>query len=177
MSAALPNLLDPMRAVETKAAFAGSVPLERFSRLREILVDRKGKVDYELAFRRDDDGCAVAVGHVRALLGLECQRCLEPMWHQVDADIALALVKGPAEVRELPDDYEPLMLEERLIRTRDLLEDELLLGIPQIPRHLGDLCAAHGAANRDYAVEPSEVPLEKNNPFAVLADRIRNDKP
>lgn len=177
MSAALPDLLDPMRAVDTKAVFAGSVPLKSFPRLRETLVGCEGEARYDLAFRRDDEGYAVAVGRVCAVLGLECQRCLGPMWHQVDAEIALVLVNGLDEARELPDDYEPLMLEERLIRALDLLEDELLLGIPQIPMHPGDPCVAQGAVTRDCAAEPPDVPVETNNPFAVLADLKQNDKP
>lgn len=166
-----------MWAVDTGAAYAGSVPLDSFPRLREILVLGDGEALYDLAFRRDDGGYAVAIGSVHAVLGLECQRCLEPMWYQLDADIALALVKGLDEAGELPDDYDPLMLEERLIRSRDLLEDELLLGIPQIPMHPAGLCVAQGIMVGDCAAGPSDVTAETNSPFAVLADRKQNDKP
>lgn len=177
MFASLPPLLDPIWAVDTEAAYAGSVPLDSFPRLREILVLREGEAHYDLAFRRDDGAYAVAIGSVHAALGLECQRCLEPMRYQLDADIALALVKGLDEAGELPDDYDPLILEERLIRSRDLLEDELLLGIPQIPMHPRDLCVAQGIVAEGCPAEPADVTAETNNPFAVLVDLKQNDKP
>ena len=166
-----------MRAAETEAAYAGSVSLDSFPRLREILVVREGEAHYDLAFRRDDEGYVVAAGSVHAVLGLECQRCLRPMRYQLDADISLALVKGLDEARELPDEYDPLMLDERLIRSRDLIEDELLLGIPQIPMHPAGLCVAQGIMVGDCAAGPSDVTAETNSPFAVLADRKQNDKP
>ncbi len=177
MSAVLPELLDPLRAVDVEAAFAGSVPLQCFPRLGEILVESEGEARFDLAFRRDDDGHAIVVGSVCADLALECQRCLKPVRHRVDAVIALALVSGIDEARELPDHYEPLVPEERLIRPRDLLEDELLLGIPQVPSHPGDQCEILPIAAGNDAADSSDEPVQKNNPFAVLADRKQNDKP
>lgn len=175
MSAALPELLDPIRAVGSRSVYRGSMPLAGLPRLREILVDDGGEAHYDLTFRRDEAGYAVVIGRVRATLVLECQRCLGPMHHPVDAAVSLALVGGYDEARALPDCYEPLLVEEGLMSARGLLEDELLLGIPQIPMHPRRMCEALGAVTGDAVAEQPDAAAETTNPFSVLADWKRNN--
>jgi methionyl-tRNA formyltransferase len=68
------------------------------------------------------------------------------------------------EAEALPDAYDPLLLETPLIRPRDLIEDELILAVPAVPRHAEGSCAppAFEAGGEDALVE-------RPNPFAALA--------
>jgi uncharacterized protein len=88
----------------------------------------------------------------------------------VDAPIALALVHGVAGADDLglaavegvPEDLDPLPLGQDAIRPLDLVEDELLLAIPQIALHPVQKCG--------WAGSPVPPALERReNPFAVLA--------
>jgi uncharacterized protein len=99
---------------------------------------------------------------------LRCQRCLEALVYRVDSEMSLALVSGMDGARQLPERYDPLLVSDRLIRPRDLIEDELLLALPQIPMHDPEACKAM-SAELDVGQEQSG----KANAFAVLADLKR----
>jgi len=177
MSAALPAQLDPWQAVARGAAFAGSLALTDLPRLRELLVsaalDAAAPVTFEIAFRRDEAGRPVVLGWVRALLPLQCQRCLGVMEHSIDASVRLMLMQGPNPGQDPPDPYEALPVIDDRIRPAELIEDELLLSLPQIPMHPEGVCQAAvqtsvPAGNAGDAA-PAEAPAGRTNPFASLA--------
>ena len=168
MSSTLPDLLDPWRAVDSRSVFVGRLPLSSLPRLRALLLDSAGDVAFRLAFSRDEESRAVLHGAVTASLSLRCQRCLEAFDYRVDGEMALALVTGLEEERQVSERYDPLLVSERLIRPRDLIEDELLLGLPQIPMHDPDVC---GIDLREPAED--RAPSAGANPFAVLAELKR----
>jgi uncharacterized protein len=179
MSNPLPDLLDPHKAVGQTARFEGRLELRRLPRLAALLLRDDGKsreadeaVRYRLAFRRDVDGRGVVSGQVSAVLPLRCQRCFEAYLLEVEAPISLAVVEGLDEARTLPEHYDPLLVEERLIRPADLIEDELILAVPAIPRHAEGLCQPPSRASAEAADGPAEQGGDahgKRRPFAVLA--------
>jgi uncharacterized protein len=188
MSEALPELLDPRRAVATGAEFAGVLPLRKLPRLREMLLNPDGFASYQLRFGRDRQGRDVVWGHVVATLALCCQRCSEALSLDVDSDISLALTEGLDEAAKLPDDYEPLLLPGRLIRASELIEDELILAVPPIARHAEGQCRTppamsvepdrtadqaltHGLPTERSKAEKLDETVDRKrpNPFAGLA--------
>ncbi len=171
MSAPLPDWIDPWHAVQAGASFAGIVPLDCLPRLAEAVLGSDGPCRYELAFGRDPQGRAVALGRVSMTLHLICQRCLGELAVPVDVPIALALVRvaagadvlGLAAVDDLPEELDPMPLGRDPIRPLDLVEDELLLAVPQIPLHPAQDCRP---ARSQVAESPA---ARRDNPFAVLA--------
>jgi uncharacterized protein len=159
MSTELPERVDPWRAADKRAAFAGRLPLSRLTRLRGLLFGTSGDVAYRLEFYRDEGWRAIVRGSIRATLYQECQRCLETVAHEADVRIALAVVTDDSA--EVPGQHDPLVVEEGFVHPLALIEDELLLDLPQIPRHDPDACSA--AVDRPAGAE-------RSNPFAVLAD-------
>lgn len=135
MSNQLPDLLDPARAVAQAREYGGCVRVGSLPRLRPLVANARGELRYCLRFARDGAHRAVVHVVVRGVLSLFCQRCLEVMEWPVDEQSALALVRGFDEAAALPDDYDPLILDETLLRPLSLVEDEVLLAIPAIPRH------------------------------------------
>jgi uncharacterized protein len=166
MSQAFPELVDPRRCADLGKHFAGRIPLEAFSRLAPLLVDVAADAEFELEFQREGRR-AVIRGKVRADLRLECQRCREPMAFTAASDICLAVVEGLDEIERLPEPYDPLMMEAPKLKLMDLLEDELLLSLPQVPMHHPGECTS--AQMRD----PVEATATEENPFAVLAELKR----
>ncbi len=159
--------VDPFRMAEARRILEGDVPLRQLKRLGALLEDDTGVARVQLEFGTDEMGVRFLKGHIHAELSILCQRCLEPMpWH-VDLDLALGLLH-PGEDEAKAGVYEPLLVDEVPMHLIDLLEDELLLALPQIPRHELAACPA-----REY-VEPAgqvraETTASKDNPFAVLA--------
>lgn len=86
----------------------------------------------------------------------------------VEIDSRLALVQGMEEAEGLPEELDPLMLaDDGLLNIRELVEDELLLAIPDAPKHGEEACAL---VMDDYMDDPvTEHARTEPNPFDILA--------
>ncbi|MFZ9494704.1 MAG: YceD family protein [Burkholderiaceae bacterium] len=105
---------------------------------------------------------------VKALVGRTCQRCLHPVALQVQAERDFLF--APSEERAAAwdaerDDADVLVLTSTL-NLVELVEDELLLALPLVPRH--EACPEPWL-QPPAAADAEPDPEEKPNPFAVLA--------
>jgi uncharacterized protein len=165
----LPNLIDPILLAERNAAYAGQLPLSLFDRLTNVLTSNEGTVNVDLAFSRDGRLPKID-GNLSASLRLICQRCLEPLDWQVNKEIKLGVVKTLEQVDKLPEGYEPLMLDdEDKIPLKNIIEDELLLCIPDIPRH-SDYCEIPDIPVTNLIESDKDAGKSTRNPFSILAD-------
>ena len=162
MSSRLPVEIDPESLVEKRSELRGVLPLSGFARLSESLVVDQGGAEVIVSFRKDGD-LKIISGHVSATLSVRCQRCLEPVHLLVDRNFRLALVYSDEQAKRLPAIYDPLLLENRHIVFSDIIEDELILAIPDIPGH--DDCQPEQLVFADEEFETKAEP----NPFAILA--------
>lgn len=174
MSSPLPDLIDPWRAVDAGAEFAGAWPLSGLPRLGESLRESGGEVGFRLAFARDLEGRGTLRGEIAARLVLTCQRCLGALAWDVKAPLELALISGLDEARLLPEELDPLLVSEASIRLLDLIEDELLLALPQIAMHEPGECVPPGPEVIAEGGEP--VATGAPNPFAILGALARGGK-
>jgi len=173
MLSLLPDFADPWRLCALGKAYEGAIPLADLPRLAPLLTSTEGEAAFALAFRIDAEGRPSVEVRVRAKLSVPCQRCLEPMVHEVDSETRLVVVNGPEEAERLPDDLDPLLLlgEDRLV-PRSLLEDELLLAIPTAPRHRPEDCSVsldEVNSGSETSVKPEAADTAAEHPFAVLA--------
>ena len=109
-------------------------------------------------------------GEVSACLILRCQRCLQALEYPIEAPIELAVVTGVDEVKRLPDTCDPVLMPNQLMRPRDLIEDELLLGLPQIPRHEPGTCSTQ---IQGLLSPMQDKTNDQGHPFAILASLKR----
>ena len=103
--------------------------------------------------------------HVRAgtAVSLECQRCLQPMAVALEINRNFLFVHGEDAAAQLDADSEDDVLAlTRSLDLRELVEDELLLALPIVPRH--EVCPVPLPVR---ANDP--LAEEKPNPFAALA--------
>ncbi len=160
--------IDPWRAVAAEQRFAGAGFPSDLPRLNDALSDIGGSAEwparFELQFGRDPESQPVALGRVELTLRLVCQRCLGEVRIPLDAPIALALVRNESQVAGLPDHLDPVVVEEGGLSPLDLVEDELLLAIPQVPLHAEGDCEPSA---REFSEGPATAP-SLVNPFAVL---------
>ncbi len=159
MQGEIPETIDPHFMAERGRCFVGKMSLQKMDRLAEALVENIGGVDYELEFVKEGKTSAIK-GRIQAVLMLECQVCLGRMEFVVDTVLNLAAVVSLDESAQLTDCYEPLIVTEGKSVAKDIIEDELLLALPIIPRHPG--CQVERT--------PIKKAEETQNPFAVLAD-------
>ncbi|AKH19619.1 YceD family protein [Sedimenticola thiotaurini] len=178
MSSRLPEFIDPRRLASQGGGYSGTVKLADLPRLSEALLDTAGNAGFSLEFYRDNRNRARIKGEVRAELVLECQRCLEALVLPVDAVLDLAVIQVPEEADRLPESVDPVWVEEDTLRLLDLVEDELILAIPQVPRHEPDDCGtgSYTPAQEEMVSQGQEDDAsDRPNPFAVLAG-LKSDK-
>jgi uncharacterized protein len=183
MSKALPERVYPFRLARHGETLEGSVAPEQMPRLAELLHDRAGRAEFELRFGHDDEGQASMLGRIGASLVMLCQRCLEPMQVDVECEVRVALVHEDAEVAALDVRYEPLKVGEEPVSLPGLVEDELLLAVPNFSRHPRGECEVPAGADVVDDAAPvwdgkNEISGEsaKENPFSILKS-LKSRKP
>ena len=101
---------------------------------------------------------------------LQCQRCLQPLDEAVHVDRHFRFVADEDTAAALDDEIEDEVLAlPKSLNLRDLVEDEMLLALPLVPRH--DVCPE----TIPMQFGDVEIVEEKANPFASLA-LLRKDK-
>jgi len=181
----LPAELDVFEFVRRQQVIRGRFSVHHLSRLLDGLPeqpvagqpdseDQAGVVSFEARGLGESEGKSMLALSVRAMLMLECQRCLGPMQYLVDGKTVFEVVRSESELGsddETDEDDEP----ERIVGSRRfdlvaLIEDELILGVPYIPRHE----ACPGQSEKIAATDPDAV--ERPSPFAVLGKLKDQDK-
>ena len=161
----LPRWVEPRKLVVAGASFKRVISEDDLSRLKRLALAIK-RVSVELEFGRDEQGKPCLSGELQAELDLECQRCLEAMPFSLHKRFHLQLVWDEAEAKALSSDREPWIVGESEEDLVAILEEEILLDLPVVPKHDFDCIDAQLLSyGEGAAVEESPT-----NPFSVLAD-------
>ena len=173
-----PQRLDVKAFAQTGARLAGHDSLLKYERLAQ---EAKGLhpdllVDWEAVGEvRTAMGGVSQVWiriHVRASFPMECQRCLTPVDVPLEVAREFRFVADEATAEALDDDCEEdLLALSREFDLHELIEDELLMALPVVPKH--DECPTPvplSSSDDDF----EEANAAKPNPFAALA-ALRKD--
>ena len=174
MSREYPDWISPARAAEGRREFSGSIPIMRMKRLAGLLVNAQGEALFTASFRMDLDNRVVIDLQVEAALPLICQASLEVYDEVVNRRTELAVIEDDKEQTELPDNYEPVRVENGRLAIARLVEDELLLAMPQIPRNPGLEKIEYSTDGRNYESVNQQDTREKN-PFIALQDMLKRN--
>ena len=112
---------------------------------------------------------------VKGHIHLVCQSCLQDCGLDLAQDSRFVMVASEDEADAFPmedDQQEPLVASQHF-DLLGLIEDEILLSLPLIPKHLEGACQAHGSSFRGSkgAEDASEKP---QNPFNILKNMKKN---
>ena len=146
--------------------------MSEFARLSEVLVDNKGDVTIDFSFEKVDRLAAVR-GTIKADLVLECQTCLKDVLYFIDTTVNLGVVSTLEQADRLAEEFEPLWMEAETVSLRELVEDEILLALPDFPRHTHDCMVSRQRKAEDTAIDKDNEQLKSDNPFSVLA-KLKN---
>jgi uncharacterized protein len=163
MSEGWSKLLDIGPLADGRAEVDFSIPLRHFPRVLPLLaapeVEAAGRVDFSREGR-----IAVAEVTVAAEVTLTCQRCLTPLVQKLEGHGRVALVATSEQAERVPDTLETVLAPEYRISIRDLVEEELLLALPLVPRHEDNSCAGDDTAG---------TPEETQRPFGQLGELLK----
>lgn len=131
----LPKTGDPIKFAKKNARLQAHCTLSDFARLQEICDQGDHQADITLQFGQDASRFYFIQGTIKATVNLICQRCNALMTHELDISFLLSPVVSEERAKKLPDQYEPVFMQDESIAVYDMIEDELLLALPMVPKH------------------------------------------
>lgn len=171
--------LDVVALADAQQVLCGATPLDRFERLRPGLLAVPPQAEavwrvQGLWRQAGDWGLQPALQlQITASLPMTCQRCLQAMAVPVDVDRHFVFAPDEATAAhwdaELDDDVLAL---QRPFDLAALIEDELIMAMPQLPRHASCESPLPPAAQDG----DSDVSVAPDNPFAALAGLGRKSR-
>jgi uncharacterized protein len=150
-------VIDCRSFIRDQGVSEGTLPVASLERLHDQLVAHDGEVFYRLRGTRDDRGRSLLGLQVSGVLQLCCQRCLEPISYRLEIDTVLVVVPEGAELsqEELEDDSRDFLPVAGGVSVQGLVEDEILLALPVVPRH--ERCGLPGANEAGNEMSPFAV--------------------
>lgn len=161
----LPELIDPVVFAERHSHLKGLLGLERLDRLADFLFNKKGELAVDLQFYKQGK-VPVIEGRIEGQLILTCQSCLKALSWSVDKPVKIGMVQTIEQADLLASEFEPMMVADEKMSLPGIIEDEVLISLPDYPRHENECLQYEPAVKR---VEPKKIEQKPNNPFAVLA--------
>jgi len=138
---------------------AGAVEAESLPRLLEVVTARPRAVAYRIEFTRDVSGRPKMSGHVGGVLPLVCQRCLDRLDWSFHTRFESVVV---GDAQEDTGGMDAVTCSGGRIELGPVIEDEILLALPNAPVHPRGSCDAPSfRAGR----QPSS---RRSSPFSAL---------
>lgn len=169
----LPEQIKPLKLAKKGTSLNGVVSLEKLPAIKLRSLEADGLVRVDLDFDMRDNRYPSVTGLAQINLGMQCQRCLEPVVSELRAEISLDFVPDEEAAERLPEAYEPFILGDEEISLYELIEQELILRLPIVAYH--DQCDAYDYRKASGFSEPEQIAVEEGtdnldeNPFGVLA--------
>lgn len=129
---------------------------------------------FSTSFAYDEQGLVTIKIVVQASLPLVCQRSLAPYREKIERSSVLVVIENVSDQDLVPESYDPVLVENRRLAIQDIVEEELLLAIPQVPRNPE---VAEIELSTDGEVRAASVPENEKShrPFAGLAGLMKAD--
>ena len=159
-SASARRYLDAQELASRRAVVTGFVEIESMPRLLELVTAKPSAIAYRIEFTRGASGWPRIVGRMEGMLPLTCQRCLDSLDWRFDTEFESLLV---GDEHEEAHGAEVVVCPDGRLALAPMLEDEVLLAVPNAPVH------AHGTC--EAPVVPAAggpMPPTRSHPFAAL---------
>lgn len=154
-----PGVIDGLQFARGAQAVRGVLGMEQLPRVAELQGATEGLAFGVRGGMRDDGKPCLWIS-VSGELRLVCQRCLGQLIFPLSIEAELVLTQNAREIEEAQDDVDRV-LASRAMSVAQLVEDEVLLSLPMVPRH--DRCVAALSEGREA----------KASPFGVLTELRR----
>lgn len=173
MSKQFPDWVDPWTAAEGRRQFAGSLGLGAMDRLAPLLASGEGEAAFQARFRLDGERRPEVTVTVDARVWVTCQVSMEAFELRLQSQSTLVVVGSDAEQDELPPTVDTTLAQGGRLGFSSLVEDELLLALPQVPRKPEYDIAQRGAGDgaktdSGQGREPGAGSERTHRPFAEL---------
>ncbi len=181
----IPQRIDHIRYTDQGTVLDGVIEhaelTKELSRFNDAIVKSSNDIHYYLEFDVDLLGNRYVKGQLSTQVILQCQRCMEDFELDLRCEIATAFVMNEHQEQSAEDSkYDLFWLSPKeYVDPRIIIEDELLLALPQVAMHplseIGTACKAEvvfldtdSEHKNSFDAESDVSEQEDNNPFAIL---------
>ncbi|WED22669.1 23S rRNA accumulation protein YceD [Vibrio sp. JC009] len=169
----IPRTVDPSKAAQKRLDYVGSIQVSLLKRLAESVEGVKRDAEVSLSFELDEQRLVVISGKANVEVDLECQRCNEIFTHECEVQFTYTPYYSAKSEEDAPEEYDLVDLNEYgEVDLIQLVEDEFILGLPQVAMHDEADCSVD-SSNLVFGELPKETEEEKPNPFEVLKNLKR----
>ncbi|AOE49802.1 YceD family protein [Kangiella sediminilitoris] len=165
----LPASIDPYKFADQEKEINATLDLEYLDRFRKELASDKGEIVCSIKGDRvEDTRITLLELSLKGKVSLVCQGCLEPFDYELNHDVIIYPVYSEEQMDRVPDDGDPVLVDDDGLHLKSVVEDELILSLPAVP--------LYGECEQMEAYESGELPEEtieqagKDNPFNALKD-------
>ncbi len=164
----IPRTIDPAKAAQKRLDYDGIIQASLLKRLADTVDGVKRDAQVSLSFGMDEQQLVVISGKANIQVDLECQRCNEIFAHECEVEFTYTPYYSEKSEQDAPDEYDLVDPNEfGEIDLIQLVEDEFILGLPQVAMHDEADCSVN-SDNLVFGELPEEVLEDKPNPFDVL---------
>ena len=166
MVKALPQRFNPDLLARDGTRFELVLSQSKMPRLSSLLSSADNDVKVTALFSRRKHNIVIS-GRLSTQFSLHCQRCLNELTVDISEPFELVFVDDEQKASELPKELDPVILDDAgQIHVVDLFEDEVMLHVPDIPKHSDKTaCTLSRTEFGELSVESEEG---KPNPFEAL---------
>lgn len=160
-------LLDTASFTRDGRVFTAQSSISDFNRALDGLPSQDDQlISWSLEGRIDAAGQQFMTLALQGYVVLSCQRCLQDFHYSIDTKNTVLVVANELDLDTDADDPDALerILASPQLNALDLIEDELILSLPYVPRH--EVCPDLPQALQNQNEEAED---EKPHPFAVLS--------
>lgn len=159
-----------MRLANLGGHFQGAIKIAGMPRLSELLAENKGQIEIDVQFGINEQNRPYYKGSAHGQVLLPCQRCLEAIPEDIDVSFELLLAGSEHKYKQLAEENDVLLIDRVPASFFEIIEDELLLGFPEVYKHDESECSATEFMKDKLEVQMNEKETKKVNPFDVLKD-------
>ncbi len=131
----LPQYINPVKAAQAQEKISAKVVLSKLGRLKDRVLNLDNDVAVNMVFYKDMDNYTVIDIKLNAELSLTCQRCMQPMEFAFASEGLLSPVTSDQAAKQLPGQYDPVIVVDNKIDLWELVEEEILLNLPLMLMH------------------------------------------
>ena len=155
--------LDPIRSAQRRLGYEGIIPKECFKRLSDMVETILDDIEVTISFGVDLQGLTAIEGRACTAVKCVCERCGESVVEDLAVDFKYTPDQKKVEALGINVEYDFVEVDEfGEIDLVTLVEDELILSLPIVPKH--DVCPNFKGEWVSGEIEEDT----KANPFAVL---------
>ena len=162
---ALPTEIDPRKLALQGNLLEGTVNVDDLPRLASAVSAICGPLTASVQFELDESRAKIAQGNAAVTVETICQRCLDQMQIELQADFAVQVIWSEEHLNRVAANYEPWLVLDKMANLNELLEDEILLALPLVNYHETGECTGDTFVTEVDAISDEVV---ADNPFNVL---------